>query len=82
MATAIARLEDRLVLERGWLATRLSFCASCLEGDNPICLREELRHIGWARPHAVDDLQALLILGRPTGDRASLSDVYGDLVLP
>ncbi len=53
-----------------------------LKSEYPIGLRAQTRHVWRARPPAVDDPKALLVLRRPTGDRAPLSDVDGDLVLP
>jgi len=53
-----------------------------LKSEYPVGLCTQARHVRRARPPAIDDPQALLVLRRPTGDRAPLSDVYGDLMLP
>ena len=50
-----------------------------LEGEYPICLRSEPSHVWWSRPLAVDNRRALF--RRPTGDRATFSDVHRNLVL-
>ena len=52
-----------------------------LEGKHPVGFRSELCYVRGGRPPAVDRGQALLVLSRPTGDRAPLSDVNGNLVL-
>src|SRR5215208_2265004 len=54
--------------------------AQALEGKHPVCFRSELRHISGHCPPAVERGQALLVLGGPTGYRAPLSDVDGNLV--
>src|SRR5215212_2001230 len=53
-----------------------------LEGEHPVCLRGESGHVRWRGPPAVDRGQALLVFGSPTGHRAPLSDVDGNLVIP
>lgn len=53
-----------------------------LEGEHPVRLRGEPRHIRRRCPPAVNRGQALLVLGGPTGHRAPLSNVDGNLVLP
>lgn len=55
---------------------------STLEGEHPVRLRGEPRHIRRCRPPAVNRGQTLLVLGGPTGHRAPLSNVDGNLVLP
>jgi hypothetical protein len=55
--------------------------AQTLEGKHPVDFRGEPCYVHGHCPPAVERGQALLILGSPTGYRASLSDVDGNLVL-
>jgi hypothetical protein len=55
--------------------------AQTLESKHPVGLRSEPCHVRRRRPPAVERGQALLVLGSPTGYRAPLSDVDGNLVL-
>ena len=50
------------------------------QADEAICLFDEPSHIRWSHPLTAEAIQ--VVIGRPTGHRASLSDVDGDLVLP
>jgi hypothetical protein len=59
----------------------ISPLSEALEGKHPVSFRSELRHVRGLRPPAVERGQALLILSSPTGYRAPLSDVDGNLVL-
>src|SRR5215210_8973366 len=52
-----------------------------LEGKHPVGFRGEPCYVRRRRPPAVERDQALLVLGSPTGYRAPLSDVDGNLVL-
>jgi hypothetical protein len=51
-----------------------------LEGEHPVGLCSKPRYVGGCRPSAIDDCRA--VLRRPTGERAALSDIHGDLVVP
>ena len=53
--------------------------AQALEGKHPVCFRGEPCYVRGHCPPAVERGQALL--GGPTGHRAPLSDVDGNLVL-
>lgn len=53
-----------------------------LEGEHPVGLSRQPRHVRRGRPSAVDGSEASLVFARPTGERATLSDVHGDVVLP
>jgi hypothetical protein len=66
---------------RGRGILRTSPPAQALEGKHPVGFRSEPCHVRGHRPPAVERSQALLVLGSPTGYRASLSDVDGNLVL-
>src|SRR5919112_5486056 len=55
--------------------------AQALEGKHPVCFRCEPCYVHGRSPPAVERSQALLVLGSPTGHRAPLSDVDGNLVL-
>jgi hypothetical protein len=55
--------------------------AHALEGKHPVCFRREPGHVRGRSPPAVERGQVLLVLGGPTGYRAPLSDVDGNLVL-
>ena len=52
-----------------------------LEGEHPVSFRCEPGYVRGHCPPAVERGQALLILGSPTGYRAPLSDVEGNLLL-
>src|SRR5438874_13232321 len=67
------RSSDLIVLKR-W---RGRTCGS--DADEPVGSLDEPGHIGWGDPPAGHDGQ--VVVGRPTGDRAALSDVDRDLML-
>src|SRR4028118_830235 len=69
------------VEESGTRVLRTSPPAQALEGKHPVGFRSEPCHVRGRRPSAVERSQALLVLGGPTGDRAPLSDVDGNLML-
>ena len=50
------------------------------QADEAICLFDEPSDIRWSHPLTAEAIQ--VVVGRPTGHRASLSDVDGHVVLP
>ena len=53
--------------------------AAASQADEAICLFDEPSYIRWSHPPAAESSQ--VIVGGPTGHRASLSDVDGHLML-
>src|SRR5215213_1734816 len=72
-----------LIHRSAWKVNPRKFVAptlETLEGEHPVGLCSKPRYVGGCRPSAIDDCRA--VLRRPTGERAALSDIHGDLVLP
>src|SRR5918992_534441 len=73
--------ERQFTRVRGRSVLGTSPWAQALEGKHPVCFRGEPCYVRGRSPPAVVRGQALLVLGGPTGHRAALSDVDGNLVI-
>ena len=61
-------------------ARRRAWGGAWSEGQHFVCFRAELRRFWRGRPAPIDLRQ--MLVGRPTGDPATLSDVNGNRVVP
>ena len=72
------RVPERRLTYRG--ALRCRGVKQSSEADEPIRLLDETGDVRWADPLSAERPE--ILVGRPTGDRASLSDVHRHFVLP
>jgi len=66
-------------VRRGGVIDRRLILCNRSDADDPVVLLDQPRQVGRRDPAAAEPGQVLV--GRPTGDRAALSDVDRDLVV-